>query len=180
MHIGQGIVRRDGRSKVTGAALYVDDVRPENCLYGATVRSAVAKGRILGLEKDPSFDWSDITICTADDIPGENVVALMTDDQPVLAVDRIRHVAEPVALIAAPTRDRALAAVSHIKVLVDEETPLFDPTISAHNQDHLIFGDDNIFSHIRLLHGEQAESFDDIDGVLVEALCRPTARRGRA
>ena len=34
-------------------------------------RVICCEGRILGLEKDPSFDWSDITICTADDIPGK-------------------------------------------------------------------------------------------------------------
>ena len=84
MHIGENIIRADGHAKVTGRALYVDDVRPEDCLYGATVRAPCARGRLVGLKKDPLFDWSDITVCTATDIPGENVVALMTDDQPVL------------------------------------------------------------------------------------------------
>ena len=43
---------------------------------------------------------------TAADIPGANIVNSMQDDQPTLAVDEIRHHAEPVALVAAP--DRAL------------------------------------------------------------------------
>ena len=94
MHVGQSAIRTDGHDKVTGRALYVDDVRPDHCLYAATVRSPVAKGRFLGLEFDPAFDWSQVTVCTADDIPGENVVALMTDDQPVLVVEHIRHVEE--------------------------------------------------------------------------------------
>lgn len=155
-HIGSGFVRADGPAKVTGAALYVDDVRPDDCLYGATVRSPVARGRFKGLRKDPAFDWSDVVIATADDIPGENVVALMTDDQPVLAHDELRHVTEPVALVAAPTRDKALAAARHLEVLFDPLEPLFDMETAA---DHptKIFGDDNIFSRLEMRHGDGLE-----------------------
>ena len=107
MIIGHDIVRTDGRAKVTGAARYVDDVRPDDCLYAATVRSTIAHGRVLSIDLDPAFDWSDVTVATAQDIPGENVIALMTDDQPVLADGLVRHVTEPVALVAA-ARCRAL------------------------------------------------------------------------
>ena len=44
MHVGQSAIRTDGHDKVTGRALYVDDVRPDHCLYAATVRSPIAKG----------------------------------------------------------------------------------------------------------------------------------------
>lgn len=157
-HIGRGFVRADGPAKVTGAALYVDDVRPDDCLYGATVRSPVARGRLKGLRRDPGFDWSDVVIATADDIPGENVVALMTDDQPVLAVDELRHVTEPVALVAAPTRDKALAAARHVEVLYDPLPPLFDARESAGSPIR-IYGDDNTFSRLEMTHG------DGLDGL---------------
>ena len=39
MLIGQDLIRADGPAKVTGQARYVDDVRPDGCLYGFTVRS---------------------------------------------------------------------------------------------------------------------------------------------
>ena len=48
MLIGENVLRADGPAKVTGQALYVDDVRPEGCLYGATVRAPCARGRFLG------------------------------------------------------------------------------------------------------------------------------------
>jgi len=47
----------------------------------------VAHGRLLCIEFDPSFDWTGITRVTADDIPGENVIALIEDDQPCLVKD---------------------------------------------------------------------------------------------
>lgn len=151
-HIGQGLARADGPAKVTGAAMYVDDVRPDGCLYGATVRSPVAHGKLLGLRRDPAFDWTDVVIATAEDVPGENVVALMTDDQPVLARGVLKHVSEPVALVAAPTRDRALAAARHVEVLFEPLEPLFDPEESEGSPIR-IFGDDNLFSRIEMVHG---------------------------
>lgn len=157
-YIGRGFVRADGPAKVTGAALYVDDVRPRGCLYGATVRSPVARGRLKGLRRDPDFDWTDVVIATAEDVPGENVIALMTDDQPVLAHGELRHVTEPVALVAAPTRDRALAAARHVEVLFEPLEPLFDPLKAVDNPIR-IFGDDNIFSRLEMVHG------DGLDGM---------------
>jgi len=78
--VGQNMLRTDGPAKLTGRALYVDDIQIPGCLHGATVRSPVAHGILRGIRPDPAYDWSDVVIVTAADIPGENVVALMTDD----------------------------------------------------------------------------------------------------
>ncbi|PYR78551.1 MAG: hypothetical protein DMF86_05530, partial [Acidobacteria bacterium] len=74
--IGRAVPRKEGRSKVTGQALYLDDVRADGMLYGATVRSPVSRGRIRSIEFDPSIEWGKFTVVTAKDIPGRNVVAL--------------------------------------------------------------------------------------------------------
>ncbi len=152
-HIGRDVIRADGHAKVTGEAIYVDDLRPEGCLYGATVRSPHAHARIEGIELDPSYDWSGVTVCTHADVPGENVVALMTDDQPVLAVNEVRHVTEPVALVAAETRDKALEAVKHVLVRYTELEALTDPEAADVSPIH-IFGEDNVFSRISIEHGD--------------------------
>ena len=153
MVIGTDMIRADGRAKVTGEALYVDDVRPEGCLYAATVRSSHPHAHIEGIDLDPDYDWTDITVATHADIPGENVVALMTDDQPVLAAGRTRHVSEPIALVAAPTRDQALAAVGHVSVRYTPLDAVMDPETAA-GHDIRIFGDDNVFDRIELVHGD--------------------------
>ena len=72
-------------------------------LVGATLRSTVARGRLRGIDKDPSFDWTGITVVTAEDVP-VNVVALIEEDQPVLAADDVRHAYEPIALVAGEDR----------------------------------------------------------------------------
>ena len=172
MSVGENLIRKDGRAKVTGAAAYVDDIRPEGCLYGATVRSTHAHARIANVRADSAFDWTDITVVTARDIPGENVVALMTDDQPVLADGLVRHATEPIALVAAPTRDQAQAAAQHILVDYEPLEPLFDFERSEGNPIR-VFGEDNVYSRMVVERG-------GVDAAMAAADCivRGTYRVG--
>ena len=89
--IGLSIPRREGRSKVTGLAQYVDDLTLPGMLFGATVRSAAPRGLIKRIDFDPDVPWSDFVVVTAADVPGVNRVALIVDDQPCLAADRVNH-----------------------------------------------------------------------------------------
>jgi hypothetical protein len=50
--IGKSFPRKEGRKKVTGQALYVDDLRFEGMLHGVTVRSAIPRGRIRSISFD--------------------------------------------------------------------------------------------------------------------------------
>ena len=113
--VGQSLSRVDGPAKLTGQARYVDDYPPRaGELVGRTVRSPVARGRLKAVRLDPAFDWSDVTVVTAADVPS-NVIALIDNDQPVLASDRINHVYEPIALVACadPAKlERACAAIT--------------------------------------------------------------------
>src|SRR5689334_11160502 len=93
--VGQPMPRVDGAAKVTGAARYLDDLAlPDGAWHGVTVRSNVAHGVLEGFDRDPSFDWSQVVVVTAADLPwgkgwaagglGHNHVALIEDDQPAL------------------------------------------------------------------------------------------------
>jgi CO/xanthine dehydrogenase Mo-binding subunit len=155
--IGASVLRNDGVAKVTGGATYVDDLRPEGCWYGATVRSTHAHARLLGVSRDPAFDWSRVVLVTAADIPGDNVVHLMTDDQPVLAADRIRHCTEPVALVAAPTRDLALEAARRVRLEVEPLPALLDPEQAAGHAIR-IYGEDNVFHRLSIHKGGMEHS----------------------
>src|SRR5256885_4347886 len=89
--IGRSAPRKEGRKKVTGQALYIDDISFPEMLYGTTVRSPVARGRITRIHFDGDIPWNEFTIVTAQDIresPGENYVALILNDQPYLADSR--------------------------------------------------------------------------------------------
>lgn len=118
--------RPEGPEKVSGRALYVADLEVPGAWVGGVLRSPVAAGRSRGIERDPRFPWSEVVLRTARDLPGENVVAMIADDQPLLAGERIAHVGEPIALVAAPDRDRLRRALEALRPMVVEEEPLFD------------------------------------------------------
>jgi CO/xanthine dehydrogenase Mo-binding subunit len=126
--VGHNVTRAEGVEKVTGAARYIDDVRIEGMLYGATVRSTIAAGRIVAVERDAAFDWSGFTFVDHRDIvaPGKNVVAMIMEDQPFLAVDRVRHQAEPIALLAHADRARLAEGMAHIAVRYEAEPAQLD------------------------------------------------------
>ena len=126
---GGAPLRREGPEKLTGLAKYADDLVFPGAWYGATIRSTEPHARLLGIDLDDGFDWSRVVVVTAEDIPGENVVSLIDDDQPVLVPvgGEIRHQAEPVALIAAPDRSTVREARRHVSLRTERLAPVFDP-----------------------------------------------------
>lgn len=124
--VGVSVPRVDGAPKVLGTAQYVDDIPPRHGeLFGATVRSPVARGLLRAVRFDPSFDWSDVTVVSAKDVP-HNRVALIADDQPVLADDVVNHVYEPVVLLACADRQKLARAKRAVSLDIDPLEPVFD------------------------------------------------------
>ena len=160
--------RVEGLSKLTGREMYVDDLPVEGCLWGATVRSPAARGRIRGIRFGDKVDWSEFTVVDHRDIPGSNVVYLIEADQPVLASDRVRHLHEPVLLLAHPSRESLRRAVSAVEIDVDPEPPILDFR-SAPDPEQIQYGNDNILKHLRIEKGEVeralAEATHVIEGV---------------
>jgi CO/xanthine dehydrogenase Mo-binding subunit len=131
---GAGPLRREGPSKLTGEAKYADDLVFPGAWYGATIRSTDAHARFVALDLDEGFDWSKVVVVTAADIPGDNIVSLISDDQPVLVPvgGEIQHHSEPLALLAAQDRETLRAARRALTVRTDPLPPVFDPRLSDH------------------------------------------------
>jgi CO/xanthine dehydrogenase Mo-binding subunit len=131
-------LRREGPAKLTGTALYADDLVFPGAWYGATIRSSEPHARLLNIDLDEAFDWKRVVVATADDIPGENIVSLIDDDQPVLVPvgGEIRHQAEPCALIAATDRATLHEARRHVKLRTERLPAIFDPLASEHEFAH--------------------------------------------
>ena len=123
--VGSSPPRPDARAKVDGTAQYVADLSVPGAWHGWTVRSPVPRGRITIIDVDPARAADgEIVVVTAADLPGPNVLQVIKDDWPVLADTRCGHLNEPLALVAAPTRERARAAAARIRVDVEAETPV--------------------------------------------------------
>ena len=157
--VGRSVPRKEGLAKLTGAALYVDDVSPAGVLHGVTVRSPTARGRITAIRFDPAIDWSEFTIVTAADIPGRNVVTLIADDQPYLAHDAVNHREEPIVLLAHRERARADEARRHVTIEIEPLPPVF--TIDdALARREVVWGADNVFKRYEVKKGNVDAAFE--------------------
>lgn len=141
--VGTSVPRTDGAAKVTGGARYVDDLHAmPGELTGRTVRSPAARGLLRGIRLDPAFDWGDVTVVRAEDVP-VNVVAVIAEDQPVLAVDRVRHRYEPALLLACADRGKLARAVRAVTLDIEPLPPIFDPREALAGRE-IVWGEDNI------------------------------------
>jgi CO/xanthine dehydrogenase Mo-binding subunit len=162
MVVGQNVFRREGDEKLTGAARYIDDIVLDNLLYGKTIRSTVPRGRIISIRFDPAYDWSRIVVADHRDIPGRNYVALIEDDQPLLAEREVRHCYEPILLIAAESKDLLEEAAQRISIEYEELDPVL--TIEqALAREELIYGSDNLFKQFSIVRGDVDEGFKQAD-----------------
>ncbi len=149
--VGRNVPRRDGMEKATGAAKYVDDLAFPGMLYGRTIRSTIACGRIRSVNL--LFDQAGFTVVDHRDIPGRNVVALIVDDQPCLAERVVRHFAEPILLVAHEDRERLIAA--DVDVDYEPSEPVFDPLDSP-----------RIFKSVAINKGDIAAGFRLADEIV--------------
>src|SRR5437016_4797850 len=173
--VGKSIPRKEGRKKVTGQALYVDDVKFDNMLHGVTVRSSIARGRIKNISfdqppataggSDCDIPWDEFTIVTAKDIPGENYVALILNDQPYLADEVTNHPEEAVVLLA--HHDRYLLEEARRHVLIEyEELPAVFTLEDSLARKEIIWGEDNVFKKFLVDKGNVDEVWAKADFIV--------------
>jgi CO/xanthine dehydrogenase Mo-binding subunit len=151
--IGTSVPRKEGRDKVLGRAKYVDDLSFPEMIHGVTVRSSIPRGRILGIHFDENVPWHEFTIVTAEDIPGKNCIALLTEDQPCLAGPMINHPEEAVVLLA--HSDKYLLEEARRAVRIDAEPmPAVFTIAESLARKEVIWGDDNVFKSYRVEKGD--------------------------
>jgi CO/xanthine dehydrogenase Mo-binding subunit len=142
--IGTSVQRKEGREKVLGSARYVDDLTLPGMLFGATVRSSVARGNIREIHFEPGIPWTEFTIVTAKDIPSKNCVALLIEDQPCLAEQTINHPEEPVVLLAHPDKYLLEEARRAVRLETEPLPAVFTIPDSLARKE-VIWGEDNVF-----------------------------------
>jgi CO/xanthine dehydrogenase Mo-binding subunit len=160
--IGKSVPRKEGRKKVTGQALYVDDISFPEMIYGATVRSSVSRGRITNISFEGDIPWDEFTIVTAKDVPGENYVALILNDQPYLADEVINHAEEAIVLLAHPNKYLLEEARRNVRVEYEELPAIFTLADSV-NKKEIIWGEDNVFKSFLVDKGNVDEVWANAD-----------------
>lgn len=125
-YIGKRQKRVDAQDKITGRTKFSTDIMMENLLHAAPVYSPVPYGKFLGIDTSVVEDDPDFVACyTALDIPGENQVGVIIEDQPLLANEVVRYVGDSVALLIAKTPEAASRLAKSVSVSIDELHPVF-------------------------------------------------------
>jgi len=160
--IGKPVPRKEGRKKVTGQALYVDDLSFPDMLHGATVRSPVARGKITNISFEGDIPWNEFVTVTAKDIPGANYVALILNDQPYLADGFVNHAEEPVLLLAHKDKYLVEEARRNVRIEIEELPAVFTLEDSLAKKE-IVWGEDNVFKKFLVDKGNVDEIWDEAD-----------------
>ena len=165
MAVGKAFPRKEGRKKVTGQALYVDDLSFPDMLHGVTVRSPSPRGRITNISFEGDIPWDEFTVVTNKDIPGANYVALILNDQPYLAADFVNHPEEPILLLA--HRDKYLLeeARRNVHIEIEEQPAIFNLEDSLARKE-IIWGEDNVFKKYLVDKGNVDEAWANADFIV--------------
>ena len=125
--VGERLLRDDAVPKVTGEFDYSSDLSAPGMLWGVTLRSPHAHARIVSVDLSKALTLPGVhAILTHADVPGRKRYGLEFPDQPVLAIDRVRYVGEPVAVVAADHPEQARQALAAIAIEYEPLEPVVD------------------------------------------------------
>jgi len=157
--VGRSVPRLEARQKVTGRAEYVHNLVVPGMLYAKVFRSTVPHGRILSIDTSAAEAVEGVyRVVTGEDIRvivPEPYYGPAFHDQPVLALDKVRHVGEPVAVVLAEDPYVAAEAVELITAEYEELEAVFDEVeaVNSHAIVHDVLKPAGTFPDLKHLGG---------------------------
>jgi CO/xanthine dehydrogenase Mo-binding subunit len=117
-HIGRSVPDLDGVDRVTGKTTYTSDLSIPQMLHAKVLRSPHAHAWIRKIDSSRASSMSGVVaIASGADLQGlDPFYGQFIRDQPLLAIDKVRYLGEPVAAIAAETEEIAWNALAEIVV----------------------------------------------------------------
>jgi CO/xanthine dehydrogenase Mo-binding subunit len=165
--VGTPVFRKEGVAKVRGTARYIDDISLPGMIFGATVRSSIPRGKVIGIEFGPGVPWDEFTVVTAKDIPGKNYIALIQNDWPCLADGLVNHPQEAILLLAHPDRHLLPRAVAAVRIEY-EPLPSVHSIEESESGETIIWGENNVFKSFLMEKGDVDAAFAREDVLIVE------------
>ena len=167
--IGRRLERTDARGKAVGSTPYAGDYAMPNMLHAKVLRSTLASATLRRLDVSRARALAGVAsvLTAADlpdrlaptDIPGQTGQQRQNTDQQILVRERVRYFGEPLALIAAETRDLAEEAMHLVEVELEPLAGVFDPIEALRPQAPLVEGKGNLVAAQKLIKGDIAKGF---------------------
>jgi len=168
-YIGANVRRLDAPSKVSGRLKYAADMKMHDMLQMQVLRSPHAHARIISIDTAEAEAMDGVAcVITANDVPGNDGFGVFVHDQPIMARDKVRHVGEAVAAVAAEDHLTARRALEKIKVEYEELPGLYDPAEAMKPGAPVIhdYAPDNLVKHIPVRKGDPEKGFAEADLIL--------------
>lgn len=168
--VGRNHIRPDAIDKVTGEAIFTDDLAFEDMLYARAKRAMVPHAILKSLDISKAQALEGVAaVLTADDIPGEHTHGLVIFDWPAIigVGERIRYVGDTLAIVAADTPEIAEQAVGLIEAEFELLPVITDPVQASQDDQPQLHEKGNLLKHIKVRKGDMEAGFKDAD-VIVE------------
>lgn len=178
--IGQSVPKIEARAKLTGTAVYTEDIYRPRMLHAALLGSPFAHARIVSYDATAALALPGVkAVLTAADVPAK-LIGHTIRDEPILARDKVRYIGEPVAAVAAESLEIARQAIRLIDIEFEELPTVFDAEEALADGAPILHEDlekyasvvespcaGNMVAHIELETGNVDEVWNDCD-VIVE------------
>jgi aldehyde oxidoreductase len=126
--IGESHPRPSSMIKACGLAKFGGDIKMDNMLEIAAVHSTEFHAVIKSVDTSAAKKMPGVVgVMTAEDIKGTNRLRVIVPDQPVLCEDKVRTLGDPIAIVAAETREQARAAAAAVKVIYEKLPVMMTP-----------------------------------------------------
>jgi aldehyde oxidoreductase len=126
--IGVSHPRPSALLKACGVAEFSADIKVKNAAELAVARSTESHALIQSVDTSAAEMMPGVIgIMTAKDIQGTNRDSMISGDYSILCDDKVRSLGDPIAIVAAETRDQARAAAKAVRVEYDPLPVMMTP-----------------------------------------------------
>jgi len=182
--LGKPLRRVDALGKAVGATEYAADFSLPGMLHAKVLRSPVPSARIARLDVSKARALPGVAcVLTSEDVrgaklntdmPGQTGRAARTgSDAPVLALDIVRYVGEPIALVAAETLSIAERALEAIEIDFEERPAVFDPHEAMKPGAPILFEPDNVVARYTIQKGDVDAGMDEAETIVENTFTVP-------
>jgi CO/xanthine dehydrogenase Mo-binding subunit len=161
--------RYDPVAALRGLPIYTADIIPEDALRVKAVRSEHPHAVIKSVDVSDALRVPGVVaVFTARDVPGQNITGAVILDRPFLAFEKVRSLADPVALVVATSEEAADKGVERVRVEYEVLEPVYDPVEALEEDAPRVHGSGNLLKHYKVRKGDVVTGFEESDEIVEE------------
>jgi xanthine dehydrogenase molybdenum-binding subunit len=175
--VGHSHLRPEAVEKVTGKAIYTDDLVFDGMLFAKARRAMIPHGFLTKLDVSKAKALPGVVaVLTAEDIPGEHNHGLVIYDWPAIigVGERVRYVGDSIAIVAAETQEIAEQVSALIEAEFDLQPVITNPVQARQEGVSQIHEKGNLLKHIKVRKGDVDAGFAKADLVFEHTFHTPT------